>query len=158
MRLPAALAFALCLAAGGSPARALEFCDKIGDSEKRLVCLQQHISVIEEQLLGMSTQLTDLRNALRGKLDAEAVYKWQYVARGTCLGVADEGKSVAMQACGAPDSWKLIPGSQKPGPEAKKARENELKEKEKAGKEKAEEKGKGKGKAKEKGQDKAKSG
>ncbi len=163
MRVLAALVFALCLAGGGSPARALEFCDKIGDLEKRLVCLQQHISVIEEQLLGMSTQITDLRNALRAKLDTEAVYKWQYVARGTCLGVVDEGKTIVMQACSGPDSWKLLPGSQKPGPEAKKQAETEKKEREKAKEQekkdgKASEQGKGEQKPKDKGQDKAKSG
>jgi hypothetical protein len=163
MRVLAAIVIAISLNAGLSgAARALEFCDKIADLEKRLVCLQEHISVIEEKLLGMSTQLTDLRNAVRQKLDAEAVYKWQYVAKGTCLGYSDQAKGVVMQPCTGPDSWKLLPGSQKPGPEAKKQAETEKKERGKAKEqkkdEKATEQGKGEQKPKEKGQDKAKSG
>ncbi len=160
MRALAAIVVAISLNAGLSgPARALEFCDKIADLEKRLVCLQEHISVIEEKLLGMSTQLTDLRNAVRQKLDAEAVYKWQYVVKGTCLGFSAEAKGVVMQPCSGPDSWKLLPGSQKPGPEAKKQKENERKEKAKGqGQGQGQGQGPGQDKPKEKGQEKSKSG
>jgi hypothetical protein len=165
MRVLAAIVVAISLnAALGGPARALEFCDKIPELEKRLVCLQEHISVIEEKLLAMSTQITDLRNALRGKLDAEAVYKLQQVGVGTCLGASGEKGAPGLQSCNSPDSWKLLPGSQKPGAEAKKQQEKEKKDKDKAKEqqkdEKASEQGKGeqKPKPKEKAQDKAKSG
>ena len=164
MRALGAIVIALLLAGASTPAAALEFCDKIKDLEKRLVCLQEHISVIEEKLLAMSTQITDLRNALKAKLDSEAVYKVQQVGVGTCLGVTteNEGKNkvVGLQSCNSPDSWKLLPGSQKPGPEAKKQQEKEQKDKDKAKEQAKEEKASDqKSKPKEKKvEDKAKSG
>lgn len=153
MRALAVVLFSVCFLGVAPPARALEFCDKIADLEKRLVCLQEHITVIEEKLLGMSNHIIDLRNALKTKLGAESVYKLQQVGIGSCLGVLAENKGPGLQSCNGPDAWKLLPGSQKPGAEAKKQKDKDDKDS----------KGKAKGtdEAKEKdgkGKDKPKSG
>lgn len=126
MRAPAIFIASLCAFGAVTPALALEFCDKIQEPDKRMACLQEHISHLEESLLALSTQVTDLRNALKLKLDADAVYKWQHVGQGTCLGFSGKEEGVDLQSCDHPDSWKLLRGSQKPKDAVKKKpQENE---------------------------------
>ena len=108
---------ALCALAAATPARAfgdLQNCDAIKDAGERMTCLYAHIAHLEQTLLSFSTDITDLRRALKEKLDANGVYKLQYVGKGTCLGYADNDKPPVFQSCDRPDSWKLARGSQSP--------------------------------------------
>ena len=126
MRALAATVIAFILAcASASPAEALEFCDKIAEPNKRMACLQERISHLEESLLALSNQVVDLRNALRQKLDADAVYKLQQVAEVVCLGISGKDRTLDLQSCDHPDSWKLLPGAQKPGKADKKKKKEE---------------------------------
>ena len=80
---------ALCALAAATPARAfgdLQNCDAIKDAGERMTCLYAHIAHLEQTLLSFSTDITDLRRALKEKLDANGVYKLQYVGKGNCLG------------------------------------------------------------------------
>jgi len=109
---------ALCTLAAITPARAfgdLQNCDAIKDAGERMTCLYAHIAHLEQTLLSFSTDITDLRRALREKLDANGVYKLQYVGKGNCLGYADKDKPPVFISCDRPDSWKLARGSQVPG-------------------------------------------
>jgi hypothetical protein len=126
MRVLAATVIAFTLAGTAAlPAEALEFCDKIKEPDKRMACLQERISSLEETLLALSNQVVDLRNGLRQKLDAASVYKVQHVGQVSCLGFSEKDKAVDMQSCDHPDSWKLLPGSQKPGKEGKKQKKDD---------------------------------
>ena len=112
------IATALCVLAWASPARAfgdLENCDAIPDANARMKCLYAHIAHLEQTLLSFSTDITDLRRALKEKLDANGVYKLQYVGKGTCLAYIDNDKPPQFASCDRPDSWKLARGSQSPG-------------------------------------------
>ena len=107
---------ALCALASITPARAfgdLQNCDAIKDAGQRMTCLYAHIAHLEQTLLSFSTDITDLRRALKEKLDANGVYKLQYVGKGTCLGYV-ENKPPQLASCDRPDSWKLARGSQSP--------------------------------------------
>ena len=107
---------ALCALASITPARAfgdLQNCDAIKDAGQRMTCLYAHIAHLEQTLLSFSTDITDLRRALKEKLDANGVYKLQYVGKGTCLGYF-ENKPPQLASCDRPDSWKLARGSQSP--------------------------------------------
>lgn len=107
---------ALCALAAATPARAfgdLQNCDAIKDAGQRMTCLYAHIAHLEQTLLSFSTDITDLRRALKEKLDANGVYKLQYVGKGTCLGYF-ENKPPQLASCDRPDSWKLARGSQSP--------------------------------------------
>ena len=107
---------ALCALAAATPARAfgdLQNCDAIKDAGQRMTCLYAHIANLEQTLLSFSTDITDLRRALKEKLDANGVYKLQYVGKGTCLGYV-ENKPPQLASCDRPDSWKLARGSQSP--------------------------------------------
>ena len=107
---------ALCALAAATPARAfgdLQNCDAIKDAGQRMTCLYAHIAHLEQTLLSFSTDITDLRRALKEKLDANGVYKLQYVGKGTCLGYV-ENKPPQLASCDRPDSWKLARGSQSP--------------------------------------------
>jgi hypothetical protein len=109
---------ALCVLAAASPARALgdlKNCDVIKDSGERMACLYAHITHLEQTLLSLSTDITDLRHALKDQLDAKGVYKLQYVGKGSCLGYVERDKPPAFASCDRPDSWKLVRGSQSPG-------------------------------------------
>ena len=138
----------LCALAAATPARAfgdLQNCDAITDAGQRMTCLYAHIAHLEQTLLSFSTDITDLRRALKEKVDANGVYKLQYVGKGTCLGYADNDKPPVFQSCDRPDSWKLARGSQSPkGAVAKTSSPDE------ADKDKSADKGKGKGKDKNK--------
>ena len=71
--------------AAATPARAfgdLQNCDTIKDTGERMTCLYAHIAHLERTLLSFSTDITDLRRALKEKLDAKGVYKLQYVGKG----------------------------------------------------------------------------
>jgi hypothetical protein len=126
MRALAATVIAFMLAgAASAPAEALEFCDNIKEPDKRMACLQERISSLEETLLALSNQVVDLRNALRQKLDADAVYKLQQVAEVVCLGISGKDRTLDLQSCDHPDSWKLLPGGQKPGKEDKKKKKKD---------------------------------
>jgi hypothetical protein len=126
MRVLAATVIAFTLAgAAALPAEALEFCDKIKEPDKRMACLQERISSLEETLLALSNQVVDLRNGLRQKLDADAVYKLQQVAEVVCLGISGKERTLDLQSCDHPDSWKLLPGAQKPGKEGKKQKKDD---------------------------------
>jgi len=142
---------ALCALAAATPARAfgdLQNCDAIKDAGERMTCLYAHIAHLEQTLLSFSTDITDLRRALKEKVDANGVYKLQYVGKGTCLGYADNDKPPVFQSCDRPDSWKLARGSQSPkGAVASSPDE--------ADKDKSADKGKGKGKDKNKNKPKA---
>lgn len=108
---------ALCALAAATPARAfgdLQNCDAIKDAGERMTCLYAHIAHLEQTLLSFSTDITDLRRALKEKLDANGVYKLQYVGKGNCLGYVDKDKPPAFASCDRPDSWKLARGSQSP--------------------------------------------
>jgi hypothetical protein len=120
MRALAAIVTAFLFASAAVPAQALEFCDKIKEPDKRMACLQERISHLEESMLALSNQVVDLRNALKQKLDADAVYKLQQVAEVVCLGISGKENTLDLQSCDHPDSWKLLPGGQKPGKEGKK--------------------------------------
>jgi hypothetical protein len=142
---------ALCALAAATPARAfgdLQNCDAIKDAGERMTCLYAHIAHLEQTLLSFSTDITDLRRALKEKVDANGVYKLQYVGKGTCLGYADNDGPPVFQSCDRPDSWKLARGSQSPG---KAGAVDETPSKGKP--DKAEGKGKGKGKGKKKSKD-----
>jgi hypothetical protein len=145
---------ALCVLAAVTPARAfgdLQNCDAIKDAGQRMTCLYAHISHLEQTLLSFSTDITDLRRALKEKLDANGVYKLQYVGKGTCLGYV-ENKPPQLASCDRPDSWKLARGSQSPkGAVAKTSSPD------KPDKDKSADKGKGKGKDKDKNKPKAES-
>ena len=107
----------LCALAAATPARAfgdLQNCDAITDAGQRMTCLYAHIAHLEQTLLSFSTDITDLRRALKEKVDANGVYKLQYVGKGTCLGYADNDKPPVFQSCDRPNSWKLARGSQSP--------------------------------------------
>ena len=117
MRRLAITVTAFCALAATTPARAfgdLQNCDAIKDAGERMTCLYAHIAHLEQTLLSFSTDITDLRRALKEKLDANSVYKLQYVGKGTCLGYADNDKPPVFQSCDRPDSWKLARGSQSP--------------------------------------------
>ena len=76
---------ALCALAAATPARAfgdLQNCDAIKDAGERMTCLYAHIAHLEQTLLSFSTDITDLRRALKEKVDANGVYKLQYVGKG----------------------------------------------------------------------------
>jgi hypothetical protein len=108
---------ALVALGGAGPARAfgdLPNCDAIPDTNARMTCLYAHIAHLEQTLLSFSTDITDLRRALKEKLDANGVYKLQYVGKGTCLGYVDNDKPPQLAGCDRPDSWKLARGSQSP--------------------------------------------
>ena len=146
---------ALCALAAITPARAfgdLQNCDAIKDAGQRMTCLYAHIAHLEQTLLSFSTDITDLRRALKEKLDANGVYKLQYVGKGTCLGYV-ENKPPQLASCDRPDSWKLARGSQSPkGAVAKTSSSPD-----KPDKDKSADKGKGKGKGKDKNKPKAES-
>ena len=96
---------ALCALAAATPARAfgdLQNCDAIKDAGERMTCLYAHIAHLEQTLLSFSTDITDLRRALKEKVDANGVYKLQYVGKGTCLGYADNDKPPVFQSCDRP--------------------------------------------------------
>ena len=64
---------AFCALAATTPARAfgdLQNCDAIKDAGERMTCLYAHIAHLEQTLLSFSTDITDLRRALKEKLDA----------------------------------------------------------------------------------------
>jgi hypothetical protein len=108
---------ALCALAATTPARALgdlKNCNAIADTNERMTCLYSHIAHLEQTLLSLSTDITDLRHALRDKLDAKGVYKLQYVGKGNCLTYAERDRPPALASCDRPDSWKLVRGSQSP--------------------------------------------
>jgi hypothetical protein len=118
MRRLGMIVTALCALAAVTPARAfgdLENCDAIKDAGERMTCLYAHIAHLEQTLLSLSTDITDLRHALKEKLDAKGVYKLQYVGKGNCLGYAERDKPPVFVSCDRPDSWKLARGSQSPG-------------------------------------------
>lgn len=118
MRRLGIIVTALCALAAATPARAfgdLQNCDAIKDAGARMTCLYAHIAHLEQTLLSFSTDITDLRRALKEKLDANGVYKLQYVGKGNCLGYADKDKPPVFISCDRPDSWKLARGSQVPG-------------------------------------------
>ena len=101
---------AFCALAAATPARAfgdLQNCDAIKDAGERMTCLYAHIAHLEQTLLSFSTDITDLRRALKEKLDANGVYKLQYVGKGNCLGYAANDKPPVFKTCDRPDSWKL---------------------------------------------------
>lgn len=140
---------ALCLFGVPSPARALgtlKFCDNISDPGERMICLQAHISNLEETLLTLNNRIVTLEKALEGKLGADGVYKLQHVGRGYCLGVAGGEAGPKLASCDKPDSWKLLTGSQKPGRKAKS--DDDDKDKDKKDKKSKKDKAKGKDKAK----------
>ena len=117
MRRLAITVTAFCALAATTPARAfgdLQNCDAIKDAGERMTCLYAHIAHLEQTLLSFSTDITDLRRALKEKLDANSVYKLQYVGKGTCLGYADSDRPPVFQSCDRPDSWKFARGSQSP--------------------------------------------
>ena len=117
MRRLAITVTAFCALAATTPARAfgdLQNCDAIKDAGERMTCLYAHIAHLEQTLLSFSTDITDLRRALKEKLDANSVYKLQYVGKGTCLGYADSDKPPVFRVATAPNSWKLARGSQSP--------------------------------------------
>jgi hypothetical protein len=118
MRALAAIVIAFLSALAAAPAQALEFCDKIKEPDKRMACLQERISHLEESMLALSNQVVDLRNALKQKLDTAGVFKWQQVGQGQCLGYSEGEKAIVLKDCDHPDSWKLLPGGQKPGKDA----------------------------------------
>ena len=141
---------ALCALAAATPARAfgdLQNCDAIKDAGERMTCLYAHIAHLEQTLLSFSTDITDLRRALKEKLDANGVYKLQYVGKGTCLGYADNDKPPVFQSCDRPDSWKLARGSQSPKGAVAKTPSPD-----KPDKDKSADKGKGKDKSQGQGQ------
>ncbi len=141
---------ALCLFGVTSPARALgtlKFCDNISDPGERMVCLQAHISNLEETLLTLNNRIITLEKALEGKLAADGVYKLQHVGRGYCLGVAGRDAVPKLASCDQPDSWKLLTGSQKPGRGAK-SDDDKDKDKDKEDKKSKKDKAKGEDKAK----------
>ena len=143
----------LCALAAATPARAfgdLQNCDAIKDAGQRMTCLYAHIAHLEQTLLSFSTDITDLRRALKEKLDANGVYKLQYVGKGSCLGYVGNDKPPAFASCDRPDSWKLARGSQSPkGAVAKTSSPDD------ADKDKSADKGKGKDKNKDKNKPKA---
>ena len=145
---------ALCVLAAATPARAfgdLQNCDAIKDAGQRMTCLYAHIAHLEQTLLSFSTDITDLRRALKEKVDANGVYKLQYVGKGTCLGYADNDKPPVFQSCDRPDSWKLARGSQSPKGAVAKTPSPDAPDKDKsADKGKGKDKNKDKGKAKDK--------
>jgi hypothetical protein len=139
---------ALCLFGVTAPARALgtlKFCDNISDPGERMVCLQAHISNLEETLLTLNNRIITLEKALEGKLAADGVYKMQHVGRAACLAVASGDASPKLASCDQPDSWKLLTGSQKPGRGAK---SDDDKDKDKKDKKSKKDKAEGKDKAK----------
>jgi len=145
---------ALCALAAATPAHAfgdLQNCDAIKDAGERMTCLYAHIAHLEQTLLSFSTDITDLRRALKEKVDANGVYKLQYVGKGTCLGYADNDKPPVFQSCDRPDSWKLARGSQSPKGAVAKTPSPDAPDKDKsADKGKGKDKNKDKGKAKDK--------
>ena len=153
MRRLGIIVTALCALAAITPARAfgdLQNCDAIKDAGQRMTCLYAHIAHLEQTLLSFSTDITDLRRALKEKLDANGVYKLQYVGKGTCLGYF-ENKPPQLASCDRPDSWKLARGSQSPkGAVAKTSSPDG------ADKDKSADKGKDKNKGKDKGKPKDK--
>jgi hypothetical protein len=107
----------LCAIAWARPAAAVEelkSCDGIQDAAQRMVCLQAHISHLEQTLLNLNAEIVDLNHALKAKLAATDEYKLQYVGKDSCLGFSADNQPPAMKTCDHPDSWKLVPGSQKP--------------------------------------------
>ena len=93
-----------CALAAITPARAfgdLQNCDAIKDAGERMTCLYAHIAHLEQTLLSFSTDITDLRRALKEKLDANGVYKLQYGGKGTCLGYVDN-KPPQLASCDRP--------------------------------------------------------
>ena len=117
MRSLGTIIIALCALAATSPARALgdlKNCDAIQNAGERMSCLYAHITHLEQTLLSLSTDITDLRHALKDKLDAKGVYKLQYVGKGSCLIYAERDKPPVFASCDRPDSWKFVRGSQSP--------------------------------------------
>jgi hypothetical protein len=120
-RLGAIIVTTFCASFAVTPAQALgdlQNCDAIKDAGQRMACLYAHIAHLEQTLLSLSTDIVDLRHALKEKLDANTVYKLQYVGRGSCLNFVDNNKPVMMASCDHPDSWKLVRGTQSPGKES----------------------------------------
>ena len=125
----------------------MKFCDNIPNPGERMVCLQAHISNLEETLLTLNNRIITLEKALEGKLDADSVYKLQHVGRGACLGVGSGDAGLKIVSCDQPDSWKLLTGSQKPGHGARSDDEKD-KGKDKRDKKSKKDKAAGKDKAK----------
>ena len=74
---------------------------------ERMTCLYAHIAHLEQTLLSFSTDITDLRRELKEKLDANGVYKLQYVGKGICLGLCRQRQAAGVcRVATAP-----IPGS-----------------------------------------------
>ena len=150
---------ALCALAAATPAHAfgdLQNCDAIKDAGERMTCLYAHIAHLEQTLLSFSTDITDLRRALKEKVDANGVYKLQYVGKGSCLAYVDNDKPPVFASCDRPDSWKLARGSQSPKGAVAKTPSPDGPDKDKsADKGKGKDKNKDKGKAKDKPEAKA---
>ena len=111
----------VCALGGATPARALaelQNCDTEKDPTKRMVCLQAHISHLEETLLSLSAEVVGLRHELKEMLAAKAVYKVQYVGKGGCLNFSGDNKPPVVGSCDSPDSWKLVLGAQSPPKQA----------------------------------------
>jgi hypothetical protein len=118
------IVMALCVAAAARPAAALEElknCDGIPDAGQRMACMQAHIAHLEETLLSLSTEIVDLKHALKERLAAAEVYKLEYVGKSFCLGFAGDNQPPTMQSCDQPDSWKLRLGAQTPGSDTRSA-------------------------------------
>ena len=150
-RLGAIIVTTLCASFAVTPAQALgdlQNCDAIKDAGQRMACLYAHIAHLEQTLLSLSTDIVDLRHALKEKLDANTVYKLQYVGRGSCLNFVDNNKPVMMASCDHPDSWKLVRGTQSPGSESAASKTPSSDQPDKSA-----DKGKGKGKNKDKQKD-----
>jgi hypothetical protein len=111
----------VCAFGAATPARALaelQNCDTEKDPSKRMVCLQAHISHLEETLLSLSAEVVGLRHELKEMLAANAVYKVQYVGKGGCLNFSGDNKPPVVGSCDSPDSWKLVVGAQSPPKQA----------------------------------------
>jgi hypothetical protein len=120
-RLGAIIIITFCASVAATPAHALgdlKNCDAIANAGERMACLYAHIAHLEQTLLSLSTDIVDLRHELKEKLDANSVYKLQYVGRGSCLNFTDNNKPPVMASCDHPDSWKLVRGTQSPGKES----------------------------------------
>jgi hypothetical protein len=111
----------VCAFGAATPAHALaelQNCDTEKDPTKRMVCLQAHISHLEETLLSLSAEVVGLRHELKEMLAANAVYKVQYVGKGGCLNFSGDNKPPVVGSCDSPDSWKLVVGAQSPPKQA----------------------------------------
>jgi hypothetical protein len=120
-RFGAIIVSTICAGFAATPAHALgdlKNCDAIANAGERMACLYAHIQHLEQTLLSLSTDIVDLRHELKEKLNADGVYKLQYVGRGSCLNFTDNNKPPTMASCDHPDSWKLVRGTQSPGKES----------------------------------------